>query len=283
MTWLWFTLMFVVFQVVFLQFFKVATKDTKSIGALTVVTQGIAAVSILVLCPFFGWTFPTYWLTWLLLGIALALYAVNDRLDDICRKNLDISVDAMVQQVYRIFFLFSGIIFLGRGFAWLKLLGCVLIVLANFLALFEKGKLRINRYVLLKVLSTIFFTAAFTLETYNSPEFNLPFFVFLSFGVPALMLLATRQAKFRALVTEVKRPHWWAIVIAGIAQGLTAFAILRAYQFYDHFIEVASISAVYVILNVFFAMIFLRERGNLIQKFVAAAIIVGSIVMIALV
>jgi len=281
MPWLIFTILFVVFQIVFLQTFKYCTRNTKNIGSLTIIIQLISAFSILVLVPFFDWVFPTYWLTWLLLVIALLLYAVNDRLDATTRKNLDISVDTMVQQVYRIFFLFSGIIFLGRTFIWLKLIGVLFIAAANMFLLFEKGKFRFNKWIWLKVLSTLFFAAAFTLDTYNSAEFNLPFFVFLSFGIPALFLLIGRQSTIRGLVKEVTRKEWFVILICGIAQALTAFSILRAYQFYDKFIEVAAISSAYVVLNVLFAFVFLKERTRLLQKTFAAAIIVGSIVMIA--
>ncbi|MDR0462007.1 MAG: EamA family transporter [Christensenellaceae bacterium] len=281
--WLIFTLVFVLAQIAFLQFFKVAIKDSKNVGAFTVLVQVVASLSILVLCPFFGWAWPRGWLVWVLLLVSLGLYAVNDRLDATVRKNIDISVDAMVQQVYRIFFLVMGIAFLGRSFVWLKLLGCVIIIFANVFLLFDKGKFKINRYVLLKVLSALIFAAAFTLDTYNSPEFNLPFFVFVSFAVPACCLMLTRQATFRGLVTEVKRKQWPIIVACGVCNGLSAFAILRAYQFYQHFVEVAAVSASYVILNVLLATVFLRERGNLVQKFIAGAVIVGSIVMIALV
>jgi len=282
-SWLIYTIIFIVFQITFLQTFKYATKNTKNIGALTVTVQLISAVSILVLIPFFEWALPTNWLTWLLLGISLLLYAINDRLDATTRKNLDISVDTMLHQVYRIFFLFAGIIFLGRTFIWLKLAGAILIVCANIFLLSDKGKFKFNKYVLLKVLSALFFAAAFTLETYNSASFNLAFFVFLSFSIPAIFLMIGRQATPRTLLSEIKRKEWWVILICGISQSLMCFAILRAYQFQDYFIEVATISAAYVILNVFFAYFILKERSNLLKKICVAIAIVGLITMMVLV
>lgn len=281
MEWLIWVFAFIISQIAFLQLFKKISKDTKSIGALTVTIQIIAALSIVILSPLFEWTWPDNWVVWVLFGISLALFAVNDRLDATTRKNLDISVDTMIQQIYRLFFFTSGIIFLSRSFTWLKLLGGVLIVLANMLVVFEKGKFKFNRYILLKLLSTLFLTAALTVQANVSQEFNLPFFVFLSFIVPAIILVAARQATPKTVLAEMKRKDWWLVLLCGISQGLQAFTWLRALQFRNNFVEVASITAVYVILNVFFAFIFLRERSNLAKKLIAAAIIVFSIVLIA--
>jgi hypothetical protein len=48
----------------FVHFFKVATKMQKNDGAMTVITQFIAGVSILILVPFFHWQFPIDWKVW---------------------------------------------------------------------------------------------------------------------------------------------------------------------------------------------------------------------------
>jgi len=215
------------------------------------------------------------------MAIGLGLYAINDRLDATTRKELDITTDTMLHQSYRILFLITGIIFLGRSFVWLRLLGGFIIVFACMFLLFERGRFTFNRYVIIKLISVLFFTAALTLDMYNSPEFNLPFFVFISFGAPAVYLMIARQSTFRGLVTEIRRKDWWVIIICGIAQGLAAFAFLRALQFRDYFVEVASITAIHIVLNVFFAYIFLGERNGLVRKIISSAIIVGAIVMIA--
>jgi drug/metabolite transporter (DMT)-like permease len=289
--WLFCTLVFVVGQVAFLQFFKRATRETADgfgprLGALAVAVQLVSALAMVFFMPFFDWVWPSGWLVWVLLAIAFLLYAINDRMDATTRKNLDISADTLIQQVYRIFFFAFGIFFLGRAFTWAKLIGGVLIVFANMFLLFERGKFRFNRYVLLKVLSAVIFAAAFTIDTFNSPEFNLPFYVFLSFGAPALYLTACGLVARRAgatpigIVNEFRRRGWW-ILAAGVSQGLASLGILRAYQFFDRFVEVAAISGVYVLLNAVFAFVFLRERAAKWQKAAAAAVIAGAIVLIA--
>ncbi|MCL2229205.1 MAG: EamA family transporter [Firmicutes bacterium] len=215
--------------------------------------------------------------------IGLVFYAINDRIDATTRKHLDITTDTMLHQAYRFTFLITGIVFLSRSFVPLRLVGGIIIIFACMLLVYDKKKFHFNKYVWLKLLNTLIFTAALTIDMYNSPQFNLPFFVFISFSVPAVYLMIARQATPKTLYAEIKRPEWWVILICGIAQALAAFAFLRGLQFRDYFVEFTSFTALHVLLNVFFAYFILKERNNLPQKIIASVIIVGMIIMIAMV
>jgi drug/metabolite transporter (DMT)-like permease len=293
-SWIFYVVIFVIAQIVFLQTFKYVAKDSKSIGALTVLVQVISAVTsavmILVLLPLsgsvpaFGWQWPGGdWVPWVLLAISFVLFAVNDRLDATTRKNMDITVDTMLHQVYRLLFFPMLIIILSVPFRWPALVGGIIIVLANMWLAFDKSKFKFNKYVWLKLLSVVFFAAALTtqLESLNSGDFNIPFFAVLSFGVPALMLAGVRQATPFSVVKEMRRKEWWIILICGVAQALFCIC-LYVFLTLDRAesINANAISAVYVLLNVVFAYIFLKERNNLLKKIIAAIIIVAAVVMI---
>jgi len=295
-SWIFYVCVFIVMQIVFLQTFKYIAKDSKSIGALTVLIQLISAVTaaflILLLLPLssqvssFGWMWPGWreaWLPWLLLGISFVLFAVNDRLDATTRKNLDITVDTMLHQVYRILFFPMLILILGVPFRWPALVGGIIIVLVNMWLVLEKDKFKFDKYVSLKLVSVLFFTAALTtqLQSLDSGDFNIPFFTVLSFGIPALMLAGVKQATPKTLYHEIKRKDWWIVLICGVAQALFCLC-LYVFLTLDRAesINANAISAVYVLLNVVFAYIFLKERKNLLKKSIAAVIIVLAVVMI---
>jgi uncharacterized membrane protein len=289
-SWIFYIVLCIVSQIVFLQTFKYVAKDTKSIGALTVIVQIIGAAFVILLSPFLAWTWPSgdNWWMWLLLAISFILYAVNDRLDATTRKHLDITVDTMLHQTYRILFfpllIVFGVLvgtFSPNSISWASLVGGIIIVIANMFLIFEKGKFRFNRYVLLKMVSVVFFTFAFTMQIFSVGGFNIAFFSFLSLGVPAVLLLSARQATPKSLYTEIKRKQWGLITVCGIAQGLQVFSIYMAMEFGDR-MQVNATFAVYVLLNVVFAYIFLKERGGLVRKSIAAAVIVASMIMIAL-
>jgi uncharacterized membrane protein len=289
-SWIFHVIVFIVLQIVFLQTFKYATKHSRSIGALTVVIQIIAAVSVMIFAPFFDWNWPSggQWLPWVLLFLSFVCFAVNDRLDAQTRKNLDITVDTMLHQVYRLLFFPCLILFLPGGgtFRWVSLVAGIIIVLANMMLIFNKGKFQFNRYVFLKLFSVVFFTAAITLQLRSLAEgdFNLPFFTLMSFGIPAIFLMGVRQAGSKTLVREMKRKEWWIILICGVAQGIWTLSWYYALQIgraEGAQVEVQAITAVYVLLNVVFAYIFLRERNNLAIKIISGIIIVMCIAAIA--
>jgi len=277
-SWITYTVAFIFLQVAFLQLFKLATRKSKDIGALTVCVQVFAALFALTLSPFFDWTWPTDWLVWLLLGLAWICYAGADRLNATARKELEISVENLIHQVWRPFFFFTGIVFLGRTFTWLRLLGGVIIVLANMSLFFQKGKFRIGKYEIVKLIAMLCFTAAMTLDVHNSGYFNLGFYMFMSFFAPAVILFVIGQAKPNKVWQELKEGNTLAIIFCALCNGVGAVAILMAYQF--EFFLAASISSVTVILNVFFAYVFLKERSNLARKLIAAAVILGGLVLV---
>jgi len=293
-SWIFYVVIFIVAQIVFLQTFKYITKDSKSIGALTVLIQIISAVTAAILIPLllplsasvpsFGWRWPgDAWLPWLLLGISFVLFAVNDRLDATTRKNMDITVDTMLHQVYRLLFFPMLILIIGVPFRWPALVGGIIIVLVNMWLAFDKNKFKFSKYVWIKLLSVVFFAAALTVQlvSLDSGDFNLPFFTVLSFGVPALILAGAKQATPFKLVKEIKRKDWWIVVICGVAQTLFCLC-LYVFLTLDpaESINANAISAVYVLLNVVFAYIFLKERNKLLKKSIAAIIIVVTVVMI---
>jgi drug/metabolite transporter (DMT)-like permease len=276
-SWVFCVAVFVVMQIGFLQLFKLSTRRSADNGALTVLVQVASAIFALYLSPFFGVSWPTEWVTWLLLGLAFVFYALSDRLNAAARKNMEISVESMLHQVWKLLFFFTGLLFLGYSFTWLKLLGGAMIVAANIFLFFEKGKFRFNKFAVLKLIAVVCFTAAMTLDVANSEFFNLPFYVFLTFMAPAAVLMLSGQASPRRLLRELSTINGTAVIFCALCNALGAVAILRAYQL-EYFMS-ASISSVWVILNVAFAFVFLRERGGIFKKLLAASVVVGGLVL----
>ena len=173
-------------------------------------------------------------------------------------------------------------------FSWSVLVGAMVIVLANMFLLWEKGKFQFNKWVWLKLLGCVAFAAAVLMQMRAAADFNIAFFAFLSLIIPAILLLAFRQTTPKAVINEVRQSKkWWLIVICGVALGLEVFlfAGINASTFFsrnDYGAQANAMFAAYVLLNVVFAYIFLKERKNLVKKSIAAAVIVACLVIIAL-
>lgn len=288
-SWIFWTILWIISQLTFLQTYKMASRDTTGVGHLIVAVQITGAVSIMALSPFVDWIWPSSsqaFLLWGLLAGSFVLFAISDRISASTRKNLDISTDSMLHQTYRLLFFPTVIFVLGWSFSWSTLVGAVVIVFANMLLLFEKGKFQFNKWIWLKLLGCVFFTAAVVMQIRAAADFNIAFFAFLSLIIPAIILLVFRQTTPKAVINEVRRPKWWLIMICGVAMGLEVFlfAGVNGAHFFPgkYFAQANAVYAAYVLLNVVFAYIFLKERKNLLQKSIAAVAIVACLVLIAL-
>jgi len=67
------------------------------------------------------------------------------------------------------------------------LAGAGLILTGNVLIFYEKGKLKINKYIWLGILATLLFRIVILIDIGISKQFNLPFYIMLTFFIPAIM------------------------------------------------------------------------------------------------
>jgi hypothetical protein len=87
---------YLVFVVLFFQFYKLAVKYATKDGAATILLQLIASASILFLAPLLPLQFPNDPKFYLLLVAASVFYALNNRLQTTARKHLQVSVFSIV-------------------------------------------------------------------------------------------------------------------------------------------------------------------------------------------
>src|SRR3989339_81914 len=89
--------------VIFFQYYKLAVKEAKNDGAVTILLQVIAGLSILIFIPFFPIQFPTEIKFYIILFIASIFYALNDRLQVTARKHLQVSVFSILNMLKTFF------------------------------------------------------------------------------------------------------------------------------------------------------------------------------------
>ena len=280
-SWQFNLILSIVFIVLFTQFFKLASKNQKNDGAMAVLAQIISGVSVLVLIPFFEFKFPTDWKVWGLLGLAIIFYAINDRIHATTRKNLDVSTENILNQLSKVFMIVTGIVFFKEDIILIKILGGLLIILSNVLLVFNKGKFVFNKYVLLQLLRTLFYTIALSLDVGISEQFNLPIYIALTFLVPALLIILFERIPPKKIVEEYKEGNKKAITITGLSWGLSVIFGLRAYQ-YGEVTTIAPLSALALLFNVIFAYVFLKEKNDIIKKVVAAIGVIAGVILISL-
>lgn len=278
-SWITFVILYLILATIFDQSYKVATKKMKKSGALTVLLELLASVLVLILFPFFEIKFPTDIKVYLFLGLSIVFYAVSDRLNTDVRKGVEASTFSIMKQLSTVFMTFSGFLFFKEQFIVSKFIGAILIILSNIMIFYKKGEGKFNKYVGLGIISNICYTIALFLDVNYSECFNLPFYVMLTLGVPAILIVIIERIKLSDLKNEFSKENRLPILVTSITWSFCIVAQLRAYQL-GNVSVVAPLCALLVILNVIFGYIFLKERDNLLKKIFAAGLIILGILLI---
>ena len=277
--WFLFVAMYIILAVSFTQFYKIVLNTSKSDGTLTVLLQFIAGLSALLLSPFFKFTFPTDWKVYLLLGIACIFYALSDRMNTTVRSGIEASTFSIIKQLSTVFMILAGLLFFKEQFVWKKVIGAGLIIFSNVLIFYKKGNQKIDKYVLLGILSNIIYSIALFLDVNISDSFNLAFYVAITLLVPALFITIAERVKLSNIKNVFKTGDKKAILITGLCWGTMIVVQLRAYQLGEA-TSVAPLCALTVIGNVVVGYLFLKERNNLLKKLIAAILIIISVFLI---
>ena len=279
MSWVIFVILYLIIAVVFNQFYKIATKTLTKPGALTVLLQMLSTISILLLCPFFEIKFPTDIKVYIFLGLAIIFYAISDRLNTTVRSGIEASTYSMIKQLSTVFMIFAGLIFFKEPFIITKFIGAILIILSNILIFYKKNSGKPNKYIILGILANMFFTVALFLDVNISDSFNLPFYVALTLGIPAILICIFERIKFSDIKNEFINGNKKSILITAITWSLAITVQLRAYQL-GNVSVVAPLCSLTVILNVLVGYLFLKERENIPKKIIAALLIILGIILI---
>lgn len=277
--WLLYVIAYLIFATIFTQFFKVTTKTLKKAGALTILLQMTAGIVALLLCPLFGFKFPTDISVYIMLAISIVFYAITDRVNTTVRSGIEASTFSMLKQLSTTFMIFAGLIFFKEEFVLAKFIGAMLIIFSNVIIFYKKGKFEFNKYLLLGVFGNISFTVALFLDVNISDNFNLPFYVALTLIIPALLIMVFERIKPSEIKNEFVNGNKKAILVTAISWAIMIIVQLRAYQL-GNVTVIAPLCALTVMTNVIVGYIFLNEKDNLIRKIIAAILIIISILLI---
>jgi len=275
-TWQFNLLGFILFSVIFNQFYKLAVKTVKNDGAATIIFQTIAGLSILFLTPFLPITFPNNWKLYALLIIACLFYAINDRLQTTVRKNIDVSIYTVINQLSSVFLILYGLFIFKEPFYFLKIIGASLIILANIILQYSGGKFMFNKYVLLAALANLSLATALSIDIGISSKFNLPIYIMLTLIIPMILIKNFEKIKILKIKEEFLRINKFFSFITGVSWGLLIFFMIRAYQL-GSFTLITPLSSTSVLINVLIATIFLDEKKDILKKILAAVLVIVGV------
>lgn len=280
-TWYFNLIAYLVIYILFTHMYKIATKNSKNDGALTILLQLLGGLCVLIFVPFFKIQFPTNISTYIFLGIAIIFYAIADRINTTARRGLQVSLYSILGQLSTVFVIIWGILFFKEEIILKKLLGAALILFGNIMVLYKKGKFEWNKYILFSLLGNLSMSIGISVDVGISDQFNMPIYVALTLIVPALLILLIERVKIKEVVSEFKEGNKKAILTVGLSWGIMIIAMLRAYQ-YGTVTTIAPLCSLTTILNVFVAYFLLKEKDSILKKILAAIVVILGILLIKL-
>jgi len=280
-TWYFNLVAYLVIYILFTQMYKIATKNSKNDGALTILLQLLGGLCVLIFVPFFKMQFPTNLSTYIFLGIAIIFYAIADRVNTTARRGLEVSLYSILGQLSTVFVIIWGILFFKEDIIIKKLFGAVLILFGNIMVLYKKGKFEWNKYILFSLLGNLAMSIGISVDVGISDQFNMPIYVALTLIVPALLILLIERVKIKDVIAEFEEGNKKAILTVGLSWGIMIIAMLRAYQ-YGTVTTIAPLCSLTTILNVFVAYFVLKEKDSIIKKILAAIVVISGILLIKL-
>lgn len=263
-------------MVLYVQYYKLAVKDTQKEGIATIILEFIGGISALLLVPFFIFKFSLDFKVVLLFILANIFYTLSDRIKTVSRKNLEVSIFSIIDQLSKVFLIVYGIILFHNPIIITKLLGGALIIFGNVALFYHRKRFIINKYVLLSVLASFLIATALIIDIDISKRFNLPFYVMLTLIIPAIFNYALERCPVKEIINEFNTNRKKYYIICGLVSGPMIFFTIRALQL-GQVAFIAPLLATAVLLNVLIASIIHQEKTNLIKKIAVAIIIIIGI------
>lgn len=278
-SWKFWVMLYLVSAVVFAQAFKKANRNMKSAGALTILLEVFTAFFALFFIPFFDFTWPTDTNVYLILLAVVSIYAITDRLNIEARYGLDPSVFSMLKQLSTVFLIILGFIFLKEQIVLKKIIGSVIIIFANVLLAFNKGKIKFNKYFIMSFVSNFLFAVAMLINVNISNYFNLAFYTILTVFTPSILIFIFGKHSLKELKYEFNYYDKKYFLLASFCWCLMLIASVRSYQL-GNVTLIAPLLTLTSILNTMYEYFVCKNKSKFIQKVIASILIIIGVIII---
>jgi len=272
-TWQFNAVIAIICSVFYVQTYKLAIRNTRREATATIILEALGALGALLFVPLFTFRFSVTPKILLLFVFANIFYTLNDRLKTISRKHLDVSVFSIIDQLYNVFLILYGVVLFHNPIILTKFIGGALIIFGNILLFYHKGKLAIDKYVLLSILAALLLATALIIDVDISRQSNLPFYVMLTLIIPAIINFVSTRCSITNILEEFNSKNKRYFIICGLISGPMIICTIRSLQL-GQVAFVAPLLATSVILNVLIASAVHKENKQLLKKIAIALVII---------
>lgn len=273
-------ILYLIFATIFAQEFKNLNRTMKNASALTVLLEFFTAVFALLLSPFFEYKFASGTMPYIIIAIVTIIYAFTDRLNIEARYGLNPSSFSMLKQLSTVFLVIFGFLFLKEAFIIKKFIGIVIIIIANVLLSVNKsGKIELNKYFIMAVLSNFLFAIAMFINVNIATEFNIGIYTVFTVLVPSILIKIFNKLSFKDLKEEFNLYNKKKFLMVSLAWCIMLISSVKAYE-YGSISVVAPLLTLTTILNTIYEYFVDKNRKNLYYKLIISILIIIGVILI---
>ena len=195
-------------------------------------------------------------------------------------KIIEASESTILLSSYRLWLVIGAFLFLGEAFSWKKLFSTIIVLTGIAIAQWKKNKFVINHGVIYLLSAALCYAIAdvvsFTiLKNFEAVSFNVYLGIFT-----VIPLLLIRPKTLKKLSFYLKPKYAISIMVVTVEDTTATILIYFAYQMARNASQISPIMATQTILSVILAALILKERDNIVNKLIGAAIVVIGVILV---
>lgn len=262
---------------------RVLMKDDKS-DAFTyaIVFQILCAIFLGVFSSFNGFSFPNIMdlkFNYLLVGV---LYAGGALASFQAYKTLEASQVSIIAATSPLWTIIGALFFLQESFTSLQFIGSLLVLLAIILVNYTKRGIAFNQGTIYALLFAIFFGIALVNDKYilNVSPADALSYTTIAFALPALIMIIIRPFVFKKMKVFLQPKILKNMLIMSFLYSVSAAAFFIALDSGANASQLGAINKSSVIVTIILAALFLKERGHLVKKIIAALLVTIGVILL---
>lgn len=273
-------ILYLIFSLIFAQCFKETNRNMKNASALTILLEVFTAIFALLLSPLFTYKFSLEPKILLTLGTVTIIYAATDRLNIEARYGLAPSTFSMLKQLSTVFMVIFGFVFLKEKIIFSKIIGIILILLANILlSTNKKGKLELNKYFIMCIISNFLFAIAMFINVNISDNFNIGLYTVITVLIPAFIIKIVSKLSIKDLKQEFKLYDKSKFMLVSFSWAMMLISSVKAYE-YGNISIVAPLLTLSMVTNSIYEYFIDKDKNSLKRKLAISLLIVIGIILI---
>lgn len=273
-------IIYLIFSLIFAQCFKETNRSMKNASALTILLEVFTALFALILSPLFTYKFSLNPQVLLTLGLVTIIYAATDRLNIEARYSLAPSTFSMLKQLSTVFLVIFGFVFLKEKIILTKIIGIILILLANILlSTNKKGKLDLNKYFIMCIISNFLFAIAMFINVNISDYFNIGLYTVITVLIPALIIKIASKLSLNDLKQEFKLYDKKKFMLVSFSWAIMLISSVKAYE-YGNISVVAPLLTLSMVTNSIYEYFIEKDTKSLRRKLLISILIIIGIILI---